>query len=139
LLSWFAEPGRDLIALDLRLDTATDAGRLAAQALAGVGGWERDRISERTRRGLEAARQRGGGQGRTAVADVPELQERIAAMREHGMTLQAIADRLNEEGVPTLRGGAMWRPSSVQRATGYRRPSAGGRGIELPKPKPPEL
>jgi len=61
------------------------------------------------------------------------LQERIAAMREQGMTLQAIADVLNEEGVPTLRGGAMWRPSSVQRATGYRRPSAGGRGIELPK------
>ena len=53
------------------------------------------------------------------------------------MTLQAIADVLNEEGVPTLRGGAMWRPSSVQRATGYRRPSAGARGIELPKLKPP--
>ena len=40
------------------------------------------------------------------------------------MTLQAIADVLNAEGVPTLRGGAMWRPSSVQRAAGYRRPSA---------------
>ena len=49
------------------------------------------------------------------------------------MTLQAIADVLNAEGVPTLRGGAMWRPSSVQRATGYRRPSSGSRGIELPK------
>ena len=54
-------------------------------------------------------------------------------MREQGMTLQAIADVLNAEGVPTLRGGAMWRPSSVQRATGYRRPSSGSRGIELPK------
>ncbi|MBA3263820.1 MAG: hypothetical protein H0T69_15355, partial [Thermoleophilaceae bacterium] len=27
------------------------------------------------------------------------------------------------EGVPTLRGGAKWRPSSVQAATGYKRPS----------------
>jgi hypothetical protein len=27
----------------------------------------------------------------------------------------------------------MWRPSSVQRAAGYRRPSSGGRSIELPK------
>ncbi len=134
LLSWFTEPGRRLVALDVRMDTATDAGRIAAQALEGVGGWERDRISERTRRGLEAARQRGGGQGRTAVADVPELHERIAAMREQGMTLQAIADALNAEGVPTLRGGAMWRPSSVQRATGYRRPSSAGRSIELPRP-----
>ena len=64
-----------------------------------------------------------------AVSDVPELQERIASMREQGMTLQAIADVLNAEGVPTIRGGAQWRPSSVQRATGYRRPSSGGRGI----------
>jgi len=133
LLSWFAEPGRSLVALEPRLDTSTEAGRLAAHALAGVSGWERDRLSERTRRGLEAARQRGGGQGRTAVADVPELQEQIAAMREQGMTLQAIADKLNAEGVPTLRGGAMWRPSSVQRATGYRRPSSAGRSIELPR------
>lgn len=133
LLSWFDSDRRRLVALDLRLDTATEAGRLAAGAVAGVGGWEHERISERTRAGLEAARERGAAQGRTAVADIPELQERIASMREQGMTLQAIADTLNAEGVPTLRGGAMWRPSSVQRATGYRRPSSGGRGIELPK------
>jgi hypothetical protein len=44
-------------------------------------------------------------------------------MRGAHMTLQAIADQLNAEGVPTLRGGAMWRPSSVQAALGYRRPS----------------
>jgi hypothetical protein len=42
-------------------------------------------------------------------------------MRNQGITLQAIADQLNEEGVPTVRGGAKWRPSSVQAATGYRR------------------
>ena len=59
-------------------------------------------------------------------------------MREDGMTLQAIADALNADGVPTLRGGAMWRPSSVQRAAGYRRPSSASRGIELPKSDPPE-
>jgi DNA invertase Pin-like site-specific DNA recombinase len=133
LLTWFNEERRILIAVDLSIDTSTEAGRLAARAIADNGGWEHERISERTRRGLEAARTRGTAQGRTSVADVPELQERIAAMREEGMTLQAIADVLNAEGIPTLRGGAMWRPSSVQRATGYRRPSRGGRGIELPK------
>jgi hypothetical protein len=37
------------------------------------------------------------------------------------MTLQAIADRLNEMGVSTVRGGAKWRPSSVQAAVGYKR------------------
>jgi DNA invertase Pin-like site-specific DNA recombinase len=136
LLSWFDQHERRLIAIDLGVDTATEAGRLAASAVAGVGGWEHEHISQRTRRGLEAARSRGAGNGRAAVADVPELADRIQAMREQGMTLQAIADRLNAEGVPTLRGGAMWRPSSVQRATGYRRPSASSRGIVLPKSRP---
>ena len=128
LLRWFMAGGRALVAIDLKLDTSTPEGRLAAEAVAGVGSWERERISARTRHGLERARSRGGGQGRPAVADVPELQERIAHMRGQGMTLQAIADVLNAEGVPTLRGGAMWRPSSVQRAagvTGGRRPPPG--------------
>jgi DNA invertase Pin-like site-specific DNA recombinase len=133
LLRWFMSDGRTLVAIDFQLDTSTEAGRLAADALAGVGGWERERLSARTRRGLEAARARGSAQGRPAVADVPGLRERIARMREDGMTLQAIADVLNEEGVATLRGGAMWRPSSVQRAAGYRRPSSQPPG-ELPAP-----
>ena len=47
-------------------------------------------------------------------------------MRASGMTLQAIANQLNADGIPTLRGGAVWRPSSVQAAAGYRRPSTGG-------------
>jgi hypothetical protein len=51
-------------------------------------------------------------------------------MRTAGMTLQAIADVLNSEGVPTLRGGAKWRPSSVQSATGYRRPQKGPGGTQ---------
>jgi DNA invertase Pin-like site-specific DNA recombinase len=138
LLRWFDSDRRTLIALDLQLDTSAEAGRIAAVAIAGVGSWELDRISARMERGRTPARPRSGAQGRTAVTDVPELHERIAAMREQGMTLQAIADVLNEEGVPTLRGGALWRPSSVQRATGYRRPSAGGRGIAVPELKPPE-
>jgi DNA invertase Pin-like site-specific DNA recombinase len=132
MLNWFTTEGRALVAVDFGLDTATEAGRLAASALAGVAGWERARLSARTRRGLEAARARGSGNGRAAVADVPELRERIARMREQGMTLQAIADALNEEGVPTLRGGAKWRPSSVQSATGYRRPASSRPELELP-------
>jgi DNA invertase Pin-like site-specific DNA recombinase len=131
VLRWFTSHARTLVAIDFQLNTSTEAGRLAAVALAGVGGWERERLSVRTRRGLEAARARGSALGRAAVGDVPELHERIAGMRAQGMTLQAIADVLNQEGVATLRGGAMWRPSSVQRATGYRRPSSAPQS-ELP-------
>jgi hypothetical protein len=56
------------------------------------------------------------------VADIPALKQRIQTMRQAGMTLQAIADQLNQENTPTLRGGTQWRPSSVQAAAGYRRP-----------------
>ena len=45
-------------------------------------------------------------------------------MRAGGMTLQAIADRLNAERIPTVRDGAEWRPSSVQSAACYQRPGS---------------
>ena len=102
-------------------DTGDDGGHLAAALLIGVSRWERNRLSERTRNGLRAARMSGRAAGRPAVADDPDLSRRIAQMRAQGMTLQAIADRLNEEGVPTVRGGAKWRHSSVQAAAGYKR------------------
>jgi len=132
LLRWLTTSSRTLVAIDLQLDTATEGGQLAAVALTAIGGWEHERLSVRTRRGLQAARDRGSGRGPAAVADVPELAERIQRMREQGMTLQAIADALNEAGVPTLRGGARWRPSSVQRAAGYRRPPSRHRSVDLP-------
>jgi hypothetical protein len=34
-----------------------------------------------------------------------------------------------------VRGGAKWRPSSVQRATGYHRPTS-TRGIQVPDESP---
>jgi DNA invertase Pin-like site-specific DNA recombinase/peptidoglycan hydrolase-like protein with peptidoglycan-binding domain len=122
ILESIAAGGGRLVALDVELDTAQAAGRKAANVLIAVGQRERERVGERTRKGLAAARARGRRIARPAVGDVPELKQRIATMRARGMTLQAIADRLNEEGVPTLRGGERWRPSSVQAAVGYRRP-----------------
>jgi hypothetical protein len=40
------------------------------------------------------------------------------------MTLQAIADTLNAERVPTLRRGSHWRTSSVRTAAGWTRRSS---------------
>jgi DNA invertase Pin-like site-specific DNA recombinase len=131
LLRWLHESGAFLVALDLRLDTREPGGRLAAQALAEVSEWERRRIADRTRSGLAAARSRSGG-SRPSVRDDPELSERIRSMRADGMSLQAIADALNKEGVPTLRGGRKWRPSSVQAAAGYKRPPQRSNGGSLP-------
>jgi peptidoglycan hydrolase-like protein with peptidoglycan-binding domain/DNA invertase Pin-like site-specific DNA recombinase len=123
VIEWVARSGGRLVVLDVGLDTASEAGRIAANSLLRVGAWERRRVLERTRKGLAAAKARQTVPGRPDVEDVPALKQRILDMRSEGLTLQAIADQLNEEGVPTLRGGQMWRPSSVQAALGYRRPS----------------
>jgi DNA invertase Pin-like site-specific DNA recombinase len=126
LMEWFRDAQAGLVALDLDVDTSTPAGREVAATLITLGDWERERIARRTRSGLAEVRASGRPTGRPAVSDQPELVERITVMRGANMTLQAIADQLNAEGVPTLRGGAMWRPSSVQAALGYRRPGARG-------------
>ena len=124
LVQWLEKNDIRLVAVELGLDTSSPGGQTAARALASVGGWERERLSERTRKGLAAARsaRRTTGSGSSA-SDWATLQKRIAAMRADGMTLQGIADVLNEEGLPTPRGGAKWRPSSVQTAAGYKRRS----------------
>jgi DNA invertase Pin-like site-specific DNA recombinase len=110
-----------LIADAHALDTEDPNGRRFAALLVEIAQWERERISRRTRKGLEAARRQGRPTGRAAVTDNPDLSEWITQMRSRGMTLQAIADVLNEHGVPTVRGGAKWRHSSVQATIGYRR------------------
>lgn len=107
-----------LVSLEPPVDSARPAGQVAMRILAAVSEWERTRTLERSRNGLKAAREKGTGQPTIQ----PELKRQIARMRGAGMTLQAIVDVLNAEGVPTVRGGAEWRPSSVQAAIGYRRP-----------------
>jgi DNA invertase Pin-like site-specific DNA recombinase/peptidoglycan hydrolase-like protein with peptidoglycan-binding domain len=123
--------GGRLVVMDVGLDTASSHGELAAKTLVSIGAWERRKVAERTRKGLAAARARGSATGRPAVNDVPGLKERIVEMRAQGMTLQAIADQLNAERVPTIRGGMQWRPSSVQVAAGYRRPRPSGGGSKM--------
>lgn len=123
LIRMLDERGARLVVVDIDLDTQTLEGRLAAEALETVGGLERRKLEQRTRSGLEAAREGRPASVRSAVSDRPSLERRISALRASGMTLQAIADTLNAEGVPTVRGGAQWRPSSVQTAAGYKRPN----------------
>jgi DNA invertase Pin-like site-specific DNA recombinase len=122
LLEWFDDAKASLIALDLGLDSTSSEGRATARALVTVGAWERERARP-AHTTMATTTTGGGSRGRPAVRDRPELAERIAEMRQANMTLQQIADRLNAEGVPTLRGGSIWRPSSVQTATGYKRPA----------------
>jgi DNA invertase Pin-like site-specific DNA recombinase len=122
LMAWFRDANATLIALDLGIDTSTAEGDRVATTLIALSARAHERIADRTRDRLAERRANGAPNGRPAVRDSPELMKRIAVMRARGQTLQAIADQLNAEGIPTLRGGAKWRPSSIQAALGYRRP-----------------
>jgi DNA invertase Pin-like site-specific DNA recombinase len=142
--------GVRLVVTDIDLDTSREEGALAARTLVTVGELERRRKEPPAPGSREELRSvpepgpqepRGVPEGsasapeaavspRAARADKATVKRRIAEMRARGMTLQAIADSLNAEGVPTLRGGTEWRPSSVQAAAGYKRPH------RKPKPDP---
>ena len=116
ILDAIRRAGARLVSLDPPFDTGTPVGHTVGRMLTAVSAWERARRADMT----AAARSKAG-----IVPDVPvRLRRRIVQMRRTGLTLQAIADRLNEEGVPTVRGGALWRPSSVQATLGYKRPGA---------------
>lgn len=132
LLEWFKDAGRILILLDLGVDTSTAGGELVANVIASVAQWERGVISERTRAALAQLRLQGKPTGRPAVVDDQALVERIREMRESEMTLRQIAETLNAECVPTMRGAAKWQPSAIQSALGYKRPRRPRRLAELP-------
>lgn len=133
LLEWFTAAGATLVALDLQVDTSTPGGRLVANVFASVAEWERDTIAQRTKDGLAAARAQGKPTGRPAVADRPELVARIREMKDADLSLQAICDQLNSEGVPTARGASEWRKSAVQSILGYRRRPTRRRIANLPE------
>ena len=126
LLAWLEEAGADLIALDVGFDSGAADGQGALALLREVERWDRDPHPDRRPR------------GRPGLASVdPDLARRLARLRERGLSLQAIASALNAEGVPTPRGGAQWRPSSVQAALGYRRPRPPAPGAPPAPPRRP--
>ena len=101
-----------LVCLDLGLDTSTPTGKFTGQIIAAVAELERELIGQRTREGLAAKREEGIILGRRPSIP-PRLAKRIRAMRVAGATLEGICETLNVAGVPTPRGGAEWRPSSI--------------------------
>ena len=106
--------GWSIAVLDMDLDTSTATGKLIAGILVQVGEWEAEVLSERVKDGLARARANGVRLGRPSK--VPEETRRLIDMlRRQGMTWQAIAEKLNEDGVPTPSGRGNWYKMSVRR------------------------
>ena len=108
-----------LVALDCAVDTTTPAGEAMANVLATFAQFERRLIGQRTRDAMAAKKAAGSVFGprtwKKQNGVTPEaVAERIRRERKRGATLQAIADGLNSDGVPTVRGGSQWWPSTIR-------------------------
>ena len=105
--------GWAVAALDLGVDTTTPQGEMLSSVLAAFAVFERRLIGERTKAALAVKKAQGVKLGRPRT--LPDAtRTRIRRMRGRGMTLAAIAERLNRDGVATAHGGVRWHPSTVR-------------------------
>ena len=115
------DAGVDFVAVD-----NPHASRLTLHILAAVAEHEREMIAARTRDALAAAKARGtilGSHGRVlaeqrkaeALDRLTPVSDRLRALKAEGLTMRAIADRLNAEGLMSPAGGA-WQSGNVHRA-----------------------
>lgn len=105
--------GWGLVALDSPVDLTTPTGEAMAGVLAVFAQLERRLVGQRTREALERKRLAGVRLGRPRTIP-PAVEAAIRAYANQGMSLRAIATRLDVDRVPTA-GGGPWRVSSLHR------------------------
>ncbi len=103
--------------LDLGIDPSTPAGEMTATVVAAMAQMERRLIGQRTKDALAVKRAEGVQLGRPREIG-EETIERIQELYEAGLSVAAIARKLNEECVPTPRGGR-WHSPGVKRALSW--------------------
>lgn len=93
LLDQLSARGAGFQSLTERIDTTTPAGRMLLQMVGAFAEFEREMIRERTRAGLEAARQQGRVGGRRPKLSSRQREELVRGVRE-GRYSMAEAARL---------------------------------------------
>ena len=97
-----AERGAGFRSLAEDIDTTTPAGRLVFHVFASIAQFERERISERTREGLQAARKRGRVGGRPPALSLAQRDE-VRRMRDVEHRPLAEIARLFKVSTKTVR------------------------------------
>jgi DNA invertase Pin-like site-specific DNA recombinase len=109
------------------LDTESAIGRFVVKIISALAEMERELISERTKDALQELKTSGKVYGTTPFGYnrqgndlIPNKEEQkvikgMIQMRDNGMTLQAIADHLNELQISTKNGSAKWCAKKVQK------------------------
>lgn len=111
------QSGWRLVMLDLGLDTTTANGRFVMTVMSAMAEMERGMISARQKDVHEDRRTEGKVWGvdlgpKSALDS--ELKEEIYKLRLAGLSFNAIAKQLNDDGVPTTNGGKQWYASAVR-------------------------
>ena len=106
--------GWRLVCLDVGIDSGTPSGELALGALALAARFEHRRISERQLEKHNELRKQGRSRGRPTVPR--KVADRIIEMRSSGLSLRAIAQQLDNEGIETAQGAATWSAASITSA-----------------------
>jgi DNA invertase Pin-like site-specific DNA recombinase len=102
------------------------ANDLTLTIMAAFAQHERQMISERTKEALTAAKARGVKLGTNgvklahenkvaALSKLETLASTLMAMRSQGLSIRAIAEKLNSDGVQSP-GGGRWHPTNTKRA-----------------------
>ena len=84
------------------IDTTTPAGRLVFHVFASIAQFERERISERTKEGLTAARKRGRVGGRPPALSMERCAEVVRMRDQEGRGIAELA-RLFQVSTSTIR------------------------------------
>lgn len=121
------EAGIKIILVKERIETDSPSGLLMRNILATFADYERAVIKERTTSGRRARASKDGERGGTlplgykrhGQADVRKDKEGVAivkqifTLRSQGLTMQQIADKLNDQNIKTQRG-KIWHGSSIR-------------------------
>ncbi len=120
--SWSADASEagTSIALDLGVDTSTPSGEMMAIVLATFAQFERRLIGQRTRDALAVKRAHGVRLGRPREMSA-DIVERIGELYEAGLSVAAIARKLNEENVPRHEADGGTAPASSAPSHGFAR------------------
>lgn len=123
-ISGLMEAGVEFVAVDMK-----KANKLTVHIMAAMAEYEAKAISERTKAALGALKERKVQLGnprwsesieaarkvRIALAPAPAVLEMMKKHRDEGLTLRAIAAKLNALGLRTPKGSG-WYASTVGRA-----------------------
>lgn len=123
----FQKNGVEYHSITEKIDTTTAIGKMYLTIVGAFSQMERDLISERTQEALHQKKLKGepvgsppygyeAGEGVhfEKVPDEIRIIKYIKRLRSGGMTLEAIAKTLNDQGEPTKRGGK-WEATTVRK------------------------